>query len=83
MKYLAAILCLTLAACVPKAIIVDPIAPAVATARADVLAPATTGDTALARIVGGLIITAFTFLPFFDSTRVLLARVSDRIILKP
>ena len=35
---LAAILCLALAACAPKAIIVDPIAPAVATARADVRA---------------------------------------------
>jgi len=41
MKTLAAILCLALAACAPKAIIVDPIAPAVATARADVSAAGT------------------------------------------
>jgi hypothetical protein len=38
MKCLAAILCLALASCVPKAIVVEPIAPAVATARADVRA---------------------------------------------
>jgi len=38
MKTLAAILCLALAACAPKAIVVEPITPAVASARADVRA---------------------------------------------